>query len=149
MSIKNLYSDEEIKSFLLESSSFWQFCKKLGYTNKSGTTYDIVKKDLDNRGIKLPIFRKGGKSTKKKTHSEIFCEFSTYDRKDLKKRILKDDILKYECLKCSISEWMGNPISLQIDHINGVNNDNRIENLRFLCPNCHSQTDTWGNKKRT
>ncbi len=148
MSIKNRHSDEEIKIFLTESSSFWDFCKKLGYTNKSGTTYDIVRKELDARGIKLPIFNRGGKSTKKKTYSEIFCEHSSYDRKDLKKRILKENILNYECLNCGISEWLGQPISLQIDHINGINNDNRIENLRFLCPNCHSQTDTWGNKKR-
>jgi len=48
---------------------------------------------------------------------------------------------------CGITEWMGKPITLHMDHINGINNDNRIENLRFLCPNCHQQTPTWGNKK--
>lgn len=42
---------------------------------------------------------------------------------------------------------MNKPITLHLDHINGVHNDNRFENLRFLCPNCHQQTDTWGNKK--
>ena len=42
--------------------------------------------------------------------------------------------------------WNGIPLVLQLDHINGINNDNRIENLRFLCPNCHSQTTTFSGK---
>ena len=52
----------------------------------------------------------------------------------------------YKCAICGISDWMGLPLTLQVDHINGVNNDNRIENLRLLCANCHSQTDTFGSK---
>ena len=52
----------------------------------------------------------------------------------------------YECVKCgNTGEWMGQPISLQLDHINGNNKDNRLENYQWLCPNCHSQTKTWGN----
>ncbi|MGB2240169.1 MAG: HNH endonuclease [Pseudomonadales bacterium] len=50
----------------------------------------------------------------------------------------------YNCSSCGIGdEWNGKPITLQLDHINGVNNDHRLDNLRMLCPNCHSQTDTW------
>lgn len=55
---------------------------------------------------------------------------------------------KYSCNECSLTEWRQKPITLHLDHINGINNDNRLENLRLLCPNCHQQTDTWGNKKR-
>jgi 5-methylcytosine-specific restriction endonuclease McrA len=54
--------------------------------------------------------------------------------------------MEYKCQCCGISEWLDKPISLQLDHINGINNDHRIENLRFLCPNCHSQTDTYAGK---
>ena len=54
----------------------------------------------------------------------------------------------YKCSMCGISEWNAHPITLQIDHVNGNAQDNTPQNLRFLCPNCHSQTDTYVGKKR-
>ena len=54
----------------------------------------------------------------------------------------------YKCSACGISDWLGKPISLDLDHIDGNNKNNFPSNWRFLCPNCHRQTPTWGNKKR-
>ncbi len=56
----------------------------------------------------------------------------------------------YECSIsiCRISDWHGKPISLDVDHVNGDNEDQRLENLRFMCPNCHRQTGNWGSKNR-
>ena len=52
-----------------------------------------------------------------------------------------------ECAICGIGPvWCDQPLVLQLDHINGVNNDNRIENLCYLCPNCHSQTPTFAGR---
>lgn len=69
----------------------------------------------------------------------------------LKRRLIKEGILKNICDKCGIDKWMGVMLTLQLDHINGDNYDNRITNLRLLCPNCHSQTPTFdvGAKKLT
>ena len=64
----------------------------------------------------------------------------------LKKRLLKNQILENKCYECGLSSWKDKPITLQLDHINGINNDNRIDNLRILCPNCHSQTETYSGK---
>lgn len=63
-------------------------------------------------------------------------------------RIIKDyDIIPYDtCWMCGLSEWINGKLILEIDHINGISNDHRIENLRFLCPNCHSQTETFRSK---
>jgi 5-methylcytosine-specific restriction endonuclease McrA len=50
----------------------------------------------------------------------------------------------YHCEVCGITEHNGKPITLQVDHIDGDRENNTFENLRFICPNCHSQTETWG-----
>lgn len=65
-------------------------------------------------------------------------------RKALKLRLVK--ILAQECAECGISEWRDKLLSLHLDHINGDKHDNRLGNLRLLCPNCHSQTETYGGR---
>jgi 5-methylcytosine-specific restriction endonuclease McrA len=68
------------------------------------------------------------------------------NRGGIKKRLIASGVLKNECAICGISEWQGSPLSLQIDHINGKKLDYRIQNLRILCPNCHSQTETFAGR---
>lgn len=65
----------------------------------------------------------------------------------LKQRILKSNLIKEECAICRITEWNNQKLSLHLDHKNGINNDHRLENLRLLCPNCHSQTETYCRRK--
>jgi len=55
--------------------------------------------------------------------------------------------IPYTCAECNmLPEWNSKPLTLHVDHISGVRSDNRLQNLRFLCPNCHQQTETWGSK---
>ena len=70
------------------------------------------------------------------------------NRTHIKNRLLAAGLLANRCDGCGLSEWRGKPLSIQIDHINGIRNDNRLENLRMLCPNCHSQTETFGARNK-
>lgn len=75
---------------------------------------------------------------------EIFCENSQVSRSRIKKLLISLSLAEYVCGICNMDPiWNGKSLSLHIDHINGIRNDNRLENLRFLCPNCHSQTETY------
>ncbi len=67
-------------------------------------------------------------------------------RGTVKKRLIEAGILKNVCEECGLSEWRGKRLAIQIDHRNGVRDDHRIENLRMLCPNCHSQTETFAGR---
>jgi 5-methylcytosine-specific restriction endonuclease McrA len=78
---------------------------------------------------------------------EFLIEGFSGRNKQVRAYILRHNILEYKCAECGLEDWLGKPIALDLDHINGVNNDYRLDNLRFLCPNCHRQTDTWGNRK--
>ncbi len=80
---------------------------------------------------------------------ELLREEVTVDTKTLKQKLLKAGLLRPVCNECDNDGiWRGQPLVLQLDHINGLRTDNRLENLQLLCPNCHSQTKTWGNKRR-
>jgi hypothetical protein len=85
--------------------------------------------------------------TKKIKLSKILVKNSTYQSNKLKKRLIKEGIFQDCCVRCNISEWQGEKLSLHLDHINGVNTDNRLENVRLLCPNCHSLTPTYCRRK--
>lgn len=84
---------------------------------------------------------------KKLPLNELFKENSNYNRGSVKKRLLKDNLIEDKCKICGIgSEWQGKPLALQLDHKNGINNDNRLHNLRLVCPNCHTQTPNYAGR---
>lgn len=68
------------------------------------------------------------------------------NRNHLKLRLIKLGLKSLACEECGLQTWRGLPVSLQLHHVNGVGQDNTLENLRLLCPNCHSQTENWGGR---
>lgn len=125
--------------------------RKLGLKTSGGSSTDILKKRISELDISISHFNKNHNNTilrPKYTMKEILIENSPYSNiRSLKNRLIKENYLEYKCEKCgNKGEWLGKKLTLQLDHINGKNNDHRIENLRFLCPNCHAQTSTYGGK---
>lgn len=84
---------------------------------------------------------------KPKSLDDVLCVNSNYSRTNLKHRLIKCGLLITECAICSLhNTWNGKELVLILDHINGVNNDNQLENLRLLCPNCNSQQPTFAGR---
>lgn len=86
---------------------------------------------------------------------DIFVRNSTADRGQVKRRLLRDLKWPYVCRHCQncmfedrvgVPFWFDKPVTLQLEHRNGISSDNRIENLELLCPICHSQTDTYAGR---
>ena len=77
----------------------------------------------------------------------ILVDGSSYNRPRLKARLIKEGLLRNSCYECGLdAAWNGKELALQLDHINGKSDDNRLENLRLLCPNCHSQTKNFSGR---
>jgi len=101
--------------------------------------------NLDTSHFKIIAF--GGRLVKSEL-SSILVQGSVYSSTKLKKRLLTEGLLEDLCSECGLTSWRGKPLSLQLDHVNGDPSDNRLSNLRVLCPNCHSQTATYAGRSK-
>ena len=141
---------EELQEIVNSSKTWQEVMHNLGYTANRGNSYKKMKEYLEEINIdtsKLDVNNPNRYSHSQYKLEEILVENSTYtNMSKLKDRILKANLIPYKCSICGITEWLGKKLVLQLDHINGNNRDNRLENLRLLCPNCHSQTDTFSGK---
>lgn len=98
---------------------------------------------------KYGLYKVTGQYHRKFKIEDIFDgKHPQYKTSHLSKRLVAEGFKEYKCECCGISEWNGKKISLDLDHINGDSSDHSLDNLRLMCPNCHSQTDTYKSKNR-
>lgn len=147
------WSDENLILAVKESNNIAEILRKLGYNNLYAGNYKTIRKHIKRLKLNTEHFTNISKKEKRKNKkiilSEILIQNSTYaSNTDLKIRLIKENLLNNICSECNIFEWNNKSLVLQLDHINGDNCDNRIENLRLLCPNCHSQTYTFSRGTR-
>jgi len=150
--MKDKYKKENLEKVVQKSKSIREVCRNLEMS-ETGRNFYTVKKYIEMHSIETNFLSREEQLQKLKFRnttplSEVLIKNSTYTSNNgIKKKILQNKLIEYKCKKCNlIGKWKGKELSLQLDHINGVRNDNRIKNLRFLCPNCHSQTETYCGK---
>lgn len=142
---------DRIKQLCAESLTYSDVCRALQLTPSNHIR--SLKAFIKNHRVDVSHFDPNAnrKATGKDAQpiAEILTVDSTYHRWHLKKRLVREGILVNVCSECSCPPvWNGKELNLQLDHINGINTDNRLENLRLLCPNCHSQTSTFAGRNK-
>lgn len=146
-SIINKYSDEEFSVIVKQSFSITEVLKNMGYRGIGTSTIFQAKQRITKLNLDISHFYKKKPSY---TDEEVFCKNSTVTQDCLRRRFLKKNIVPYQCAICgNTGNWNNKDLTLRLDHIDGENNNNVFENLRWLCPNCDSQLDTYcgANKK--
>lgn len=141
------FSEQDLRAAIVQGVCWADALRYLGYEVK-GHNYRTVQKWTRRWGISTEHFDPTARTLRSATTRQppleaVLVEHSSYKRATLKRRLIKDGLKLPICEMCGQGQfWMGRPMSLVLDHINGVPNDNRLENLRIVCPNCNATLDT-------
>lgn len=136
-SASNRYSWKEVQAYYDDGHTLRDCMRTFGFTSGAWSKA-LARGDVTSRAAEriIPI-------------EALLVEGRHTSRHHLKQRMIKAGLLQEACYECGLVEWRGKKLSLHLDHINGRKRDNRLENLRLLCPNCHSLTDTYGGRNKT
>jgi len=150
--VKEKYHEENFKSIVASSKSIGDILDKLEL-RRAGGNYGVINSYIKKYNIDISHFDIPGYNINMirptRNLEDVLVRDSNYSRTSLKKRLIDIGLLKNICCLCGQDEnWKGSKISLILDHENGIHNDNRIENLRIVCPNCNASLETFSGKNK-
>lgn len=145
------WSEERVRDAVSKSLNYCDSLRALGVPvrgNNIATLKNNIKKyEIDTSHFTGRVYEKGPISRRYKSALEYLKDGTRIQSNKLREKIVAEGIKDYKCDCCGVSEWNGKPITLQLHHIDGDDTNNSIDNIRLLCPNCHSQTVNYrGNK---
>ncbi len=142
------YTKEKLEDAASKATSIQGVARIVIGKSVGGTQHQHLKKMIKKYNIDTNHFlgyrhNLGISSNKRKSPEQIFI-VGQRQKSFLLRRALIESGVEYKCVVCGINKWRDKELNLEVDHIDGNSIDNKIENLRFLCPNCHTQTSTYG-----
>lgn len=141
---------EKLQEIINDSNSWSEVLKKVGYKTTSGDAIKTLQNYTKTHHLNTDAIKTYQPKSKQKAKDEdIFKKDSKHSRHVAKLHLIKLGYTPNKCEICRIPAiWQGKPLTLRLDHINGINNDHRIENLRWICPNCDSQLSTYAGRNK-
>ena len=147
MALVDNIPEDKFREICATASSMADICRQVGYAGKTSSNYQMIRKRMAELNIKEEF--NGGSHRFQgriaRNPENTFILNSTADQKTLRKYYMAGKYTPYKCSICGQEPiWQNQPMNLILDHINGHNKDDRLENLRWVCPNCNSQLPTTG-----
>lgn len=147
-----MYSIDQLQNFCNKSESYRDLAKLIGYSPDGRGAYVTLKEMIAKYSLDISHFKGQGHRKNLGKHKRDISEYLNNNKKinsfELRNRLLEEGYFTYQCCSCGLSEWLNNPIPLELHHKDGNKYNNKIENLELRCPNCHYFTDNYKSKNR-